>query len=110
MRTQKKQISNEARREFGAMAERRNRNEEPATYAQILFQFGFVERRDTSCFVLWQKLCEDAEVVRLSQEIERPVFRAMHSITSGYSRYGAVLSRMTAEQRTALKIRVGVQP
>src|SRR6266478_2766770 len=108
---EKRPLSNEARRPFGAMQERRDRNNDLPSYAQILFQHGFIDRHDTqgNSWSLYQRVCEDAEVRRLSQKIEKSKHPALVSHMAGYSHHARVLAAMSSQQLSELKKRVGVR-
>jgi len=89
------------------MAPVRNRTSDEPTYQQILTKHGLLSRDApiAEAWRLWQKVCEDRTIVKMSQEIERDKWR-ISSVTAGYQFFGRVLSAMSARQMTALKKRI----
>jgi hypothetical protein len=98
---------NSSDRRLGAMAPVRNRTSDEPTYQQILTKHGLLPRGApiAEAWQLWQKVCEDRTIVRMSQEIERDKWR-ISSVTAGYQFFGRVLSAMSARQMTGLKNRI----
>jgi hypothetical protein len=92
------------------MVMERSHTETRATYHEVLFRHGFLDRHAdaATAWGLYQRVAEDKTIVKLSQTIERPKYR-MVSVTSGYQRFGQALAMLTARQLTALKKRVGIK-
>ena|ERR1700730_734183 len=94
-------------RRLGAMAPARNRTADAPTYQQVLTKHGLLPRGASisEAWALWQKVCEDRTIVKMSQEIERDKWR-MSSVTAGYQHTEKVLAMMSARQMVALKNRI----
>jgi hypothetical protein len=93
---------------LGAMAPARNRTSDEPTYQQILKKHGLLSRGASigEAWALWQRVAEDRKVIAAAQEIERPKYGTVASITAGYQHFGKVLSAMSSRQMSALKKRI----
>lgn len=85
----------------------RNRTSDEPTYQQILTKHGLLSRGASisEAWTLWQRVAEDKKVIAVAQEIERPKYGTVASITAGYQHFGKVLSALSARQISALKNR-----
>jgi hypothetical protein len=93
---------------IGAMEPARNRTSDEPTFQQFLTKYGLLPRGASiaDAWSLWQKVCENRTIVRMSQEIERDKWR-ISSVTAGYQHTEKVLAMLSTRQMTALKKRVG---
>jgi hypothetical protein len=95
-------------RRLGAMAPIRNRTSDEPSYQQILTKHGLLSRGASisEAWQLWQRVAEDKKVIAMAQEIDRPKYGMVASITSGYRHFGKVLSMLSSRQMAALKQRI----
>jgi len=100
--------NNKIERRLGAMAPIRNRTSDEPTYQQILTKHGLLSRGASisEAWSLWQRVAEDKKVIAVAQEIERPKYGTVASITSGYQHFGKVLAILSSRQMASLKQRI----
>src|SRR5260370_29101817 len=95
------------RRQNGAMRTERTRETQPS-YARVLVRFGLLDRKADlqAAWGLWQRVCADPEVIRLSMKREaKKVF--LPSVAAPYAHGARVLAAMTERQLSGLKQRLG---
>src|SRR5689334_7524837 len=93
---------------LGPMTSSRKRETEPS-YVRVLRRFlGFDERANLqTAWALWQRVCVDPEVIRLSMKREAKNV-PQPSVTAPYKQGAKVLAAMSEHQLAALRERVGV--
>jgi hypothetical protein len=93
---------------LGPMETHRKREEEPS-YARLLLRFRLIGKRFDlqTAYAMWQRICTDPEVIRLSLKREaKKVF--LPSVAAPYTHGARVLASMSEQQLEALRQRVGV--
>jgi len=95
---------------LGPMQTARKREIEPS-YVRLLHRFRFIDRKNTlnlmTAFDVWQRVCVDPEVMRLSMTLASK--RSPYpSIAAPYQNGAKVLAAMSEKQILALKERIGV--
>lgn len=83
----------------------RTRHTEPS-YFRVLLAADLLAQKTSieNAWGLWQRVCADPEVIRLSMKLEK-VF--LPSVAAPFSHGARVLAAMSAKQIAALKERVG---
>jgi hypothetical protein len=95
---------------LGVMQTEKTRYETPS-FQRALVAAGLIDETTTSdiAWHVWQSVCRDKVVIRLSMELEKSNKVFLPSVSSPFSNGTRVLQAMTGRQIEALKIRLGVQ-
>jgi hypothetical protein len=113
-RTAQKPNDNASNRivQLGVMQSARKREEEPS-YIRLLHRFRLIDREQYTglqrAFSVWQDVCRDAEVIRLSMALAakgKPLYLA--SVTEPFKNGARVLAAMSDKQLSELKGRIGL--
>jgi len=94
---------------LGPMESHRKREEQPS-YARLLLRFRLIDKNYSglqSAWHVWQRVCADPEVIRLSMKREaKKIF--LPSVAAPYTHGARILAAMSERQLEALRQRVGV--
>ncbi len=96
---------------LGVMQSARKREEEPS-YIRLLHRFRLIDptnRRLHTAYEVWQRVCRDTEVIRLSMALAakgKPIYLA--SVTEPFKNGARVLAAMSEKQLSELKDRIGL--
>lgn len=94
---------------LGPMQVERTRHTEPS-YKRALVSAGILNANTTAeSWDVWQIVCRDNVVIRLSMELERQKKVFFPSVAAPFQNGSQVLAAMTEQQLQALRERIGVK-
>ena len=87
----------------------RTRHQEPS-YKRALVSAGLIDETNAAeSWGIWQSVCRDNVVIRLSLELERQKKVFLPSVAAPFHNGVQVLAAMTEQQLQALRERIGVK-
>ena len=93
---------------LGVMQVHRTRHEEPS-YKRALVSAGLIDENTAAeSWDIWQAVCRDKVVIRLSMELEKQKKVFLPSVAAPFQNGVHVLAAMSERQLSALKQRLGV--